>query len=76
LILKGLKISSMGVNCYIVGCEETKEVAVMIRAAVPNRSSKCLEADNLKAIYIINTHGHIDHIGGNRESKKLLEPKS
>lgn len=29
MILKGLEISAMGVNCYIVGCEETKEVAVI-----------------------------------------------
>jgi glyoxylase-like metal-dependent hydrolase (beta-lactamase superfamily II) len=28
-----------------------------------------LNQDNLKAIYIINTHGPIDHIGGNRGVK-------
>jgi hydroxyacylglutathione hydrolase len=75
MILKGLEISAMAVNCYIVGCEETREVAVIDPGGNAPAILKLLEQDNLKAIYIINTHGHIDHIGANRAVKDATGAK-
>ncbi|MGE5391977.1 MAG: MBL fold metallo-hydrolase [Deltaproteobacteria bacterium] len=75
MILKGLEISAMAVNCYIVGCEETKEVAVIDPGGNPKAILRLLEQDGLKAVYIINTHGHIDHIGGNRGVKEATGAK-
>jgi len=66
----GLEISSMGENCYIVGCEETREVAVIDPGGNARGILNMLKENNLTAIYIINTHGHIDHIGGNRGVKE------
>jgi len=70
VILMGLEISSMGENCYIVGCEETREVAVIDPGGNARGILNMLKENNLTAIYIINTHGHIDHIGGNRGVKE------
>ena len=75
MILKGLEISAMAVNCYIVGCEETREVAVIDPGGNPRAILKSLEDDELKAVYIINTHGHIDHIGANRAIKDATGAK-
>ncbi len=69
MILMGLEISSMGVNCYIVGCEETREVAVIDPGGNARAIVNMLTENNLKAVYIINTHGHIDHIGANKGVK-------
>ena len=44
MILKGLEISAMGVNCYIVGCEETKEVAVIDPGRQPPGNCKAAGA--------------------------------
>lgn len=75
MILKGLEINTMGVNCYIVGCEETKEVAVIDPGGNPKGIVKLLQEEGLTAVYIINTHGHIDHIGGNRGVKDATDAK-
>lgn len=69
MILMGLEISSMGVNCYIVGCEETREVAVIDPGGNARAIVNMLTENDLKAVYIINTHGHIDHIGANKGVK-------
>ncbi|SHG95253.1 Glyoxylase, beta-lactamase superfamily II [Thermosyntropha lipolytica DSM 11003] len=70
MILKCLEINTVGVNCYIVGCEETREVAVIDPGGNPRAIVNLLEQEGLKAVYIINTHGHVDHIGGNRGVKE------
>lgn len=75
MILKTLEVSSMAVNCYIVGCEETKEVAVIDPGGNARGIKRLLDEEGLKAIYIINTHGHIDHIGGNQVLKELTGAK-
>lgn len=70
MILKGIEVTNMGVNCYIIGCEETKEVAVIDPGGEPEAILALLKRDNLKVNYIINTHGHLDHIGGNAALKE------
>ncbi|MGI5920151.1 MAG: MBL fold metallo-hydrolase [Syntrophomonadaceae bacterium] len=75
MILKSIEISTMGENCYIVGCEETKEVAVIDPGGNHRAILRILEENGLKALYIINTHGHIDHIGGNRGVKEATGAK-
>ncbi len=75
MILKGLEINTMGTNCYIVGCEETKEVAVIDPGGNPRGIVRFLQQEGLKAVYIINTHGHIDDIGGNRGVKEATGAK-
>lgn len=61
-------------NCYVIGCPETKRAAIIDPGAFGPDEVKgiisLLERDGLRADHIINTHGHIDHIAGNRAIKE------
>lgn len=73
IFLKQFEVGSFMSNCYIIGCEETSEAAVIDPGAEPEAILSELGKNNLKLKYIINTHGHVDHIGANAEVKKSIE---
>lgn len=64
--IKKFVLGSLETNCYIIWNEISLE-AVIIDPAVPFEIDK-----NLKVKYIINTHGHADHILGNNYFKDLF----
>ncbi|MFK5926166.1 MAG: MBL fold metallo-hydrolase [Desulfuromusa sp.] len=70
MILATLPTGPLEVNCYIIGCEDTRKAAVVDPGGHVDRILALLEKHELKAVMIINTHGHFDHVGGNRN---LLE---
>jgi len=50
-------------NCYLLSADHR---ALLIDPAVPSQEVKDkIEKEGLELLYILNTHGHIDHIGGN-----------
>jgi glyoxylase-like metal-dependent hydrolase (beta-lactamase superfamily II) len=61
------------VNCYIVGCKETKEAAVIDPGGDVPRIVTELAKRELTVKYILNTHGHWDHTGGNDELKRITK---
>lgn len=63
MIFDGFSVGPMDSNCYIVGCEKTREAAVIDPGAEGKRILKKLEALGLTVKCIILTHGHVDHIG-------------
>ena len=60
-----LVVGELGVNCYIVACEKTKEAIVIDPGDAPDRILQYIEAEHLNIKYVVNTHGHADHIGAN-----------
>ena len=70
MILKGLEIGGVGANCYIIGCEETREGAIIDPGGGASSILRVVQEEKLTIKYIINTHGHIDHIGANTKVKE------
>jgi hydroxyacylglutathione hydrolase len=58
-------------NCYIVGCEKTREAAVIDPGGDADKILFTLAKDKLRCLYIINTHGHFDHSADNKRLKEV-----
>ncbi|MDM8516369.1 MBL fold metallo-hydrolase [Desulfobacterales bacterium HSG16] len=69
MIIKEMPVGPIMANCYIVGCEETKEAAVIDPGDDADQILMGLAELGLTVKYIINTHGHFDHVGANRRMK-------
>ena len=70
MIIKSLTVGPIMANCFIVGCEETKAAAVIDPGDETDRILMSLAESSLTVKYIINTHGHFDHVGGNLKMKE------
>jgi len=70
MIIKDLMVGPIMANCFIVGCENTREAAVIDPGDESDKILLALAGLKLKVKYIINTHGHFDHVGGNKRMKE------
>ena len=55
----------MAANCYILGCERTHGAAIIDPGADEKAIERQIAVLGLEPKMIINTHGHVDHIGAN-----------
>lgn len=69
MIVECLAVGPLQVNCFLIGCPETGAAAVIDPGEDAERILNRLAKLGLKPKLIINTHGHFDHIGGNRAVK-------
>lgn len=64
-----MEVGNLGTNCYIVYCEQTKDAAVIDPGGNSDEIMINIRRDQLNVKYIINTHGHADHIVDNDKIK-------
>ena len=69
MIQKGLMVGLLEVNCYILGDEETKEAVVIDPGGDEEEILEALKNAELNLKYIIDTHGHFDHVDANQPLK-------
>jgi len=61
---------------YIVADDVTREAAVVDSSFNAGEIIRILKTENLKLQYIVNTHGHSDHIVGNEELRSMFGAKT
>lgn len=69
--IEQLVVGPLGVNCYIVLCEDTKQAAVIDPGE--NAEKILRELKGVNVVAIVNTHGHADHIGANARIKEKTQ---
>ncbi len=60
-------------NTYLVWDDESREAMLIDPGAAGEQVAQYLRANRLELKYIINTHGHGDHIEGNRFFKERFD---
>ncbi|KPJ52573.1 beta-lactamase [candidate division TA06 bacterium DG_24] len=73
MIFEQIMVGPTQANCYVVGCAETRVGAVVDPGDEAVRILSAVRRLDLEISYIINTHGHIDHIGANKELKEATD---
>ena len=70
MIFNQVEVGFHEVFAYLIGDPETKEAAVVDPADDCDLLIALARDNDLKIKYILNTHGHVDHVMGNAEMKE------
>lgn len=68
MIFESIVVGPLSVNSYVVACAQSHEGIVVDPGGDVDLIISLVEKYGLKIHTIINTHGHFDHVGGNRQA--------
>jgi glyoxylase-like metal-dependent hydrolase (beta-lactamase superfamily II) len=75
MILEMIVVGDLQTNCYIFGSSLNREVVVIDPGGQGELILSALDRLQARVSSIINTHGHMDHIAGNRQIKDRTAAK-
>ena len=70
MFIEQRQVGQMAVFAYLVGDEVSGEALVIDPAEETDGLIQAAEKKKARIRYIVNTHGHVDHTGGNAEMKE------
>jgi hydroxyacylglutathione hydrolase len=70
MFIKQMTVGMMGVCCYIVACDKTKQGVIIDPGGNEDEILAACQSENISVKYIVNTHGHPDHVCGNGRLKE------
>jgi len=65
ILIHCLNVGSFAVNTYIVACPKTKKGVIVDPGGEDEKIIQKIKENQIIPQYIINTHGHRDHVHGN-----------
>ena len=71
--VKWIVVGALETNCYLVYSEDTRECMVVDPGADPDKIIQEVKSNHLKPTAIVNTHGHVDHVGANKPVKEEFD---
>ncbi len=76
LMTKLFEVGMLATNCYVINCRETLQAAIIDpgfeSVEEADKALSYIQNNGLKMKFIINTHGHPDHICGNSFIKRAF----
>src|SRR5512143_184678 len=66
MLLRSFVVGPLETNAYLVGDRATREAIVIDPGGDPAEILAFLAKERLRCRQIVNTHGHFDHVSGNR----------
>jgi len=69
--IKTILVGPLEVNCYIVWDSETTDAIIIDPGGDAPLIKEAISSLGLKVKYIVNTHGHFDHVGADGELRKF-----
>lgn len=63
MILEAVRVGAMQANCYILAAQDNSAGIIIDPGDEENKIRRVLDKHKINPAFIINTHGHIDHIG-------------
>ena len=71
-IIHRLPVGSFKVNCYLVACPKTRETAIIDPGGEAKMIMEVVRREELRPLYLLNTHAHGDHGLANAALQKTL----
>ena len=73
IIIKQIPVEPFQVLTYIVACPQNSDAVIIDPAGDEDKLLALIETEKLRIKYILNTHGHADHVLGNSKMKNFLK---
>ncbi len=70
MLLTQFEVTPFMSNCFVLGCEETREAVIIDAGEFTGEIQNFLDQHQLNVTFIILTHSHVDHAGDIRTFKE------
>ncbi|HUL58469.1 MAG TPA: MBL fold metallo-hydrolase [Anaeromyxobacteraceae bacterium] len=71
LVVRSTVVGPFSANCYLAGCDRTGEALLVDPGGEVGRALGMRAPEGFRVVRIFATHGHIDHVSGASEAKRM-----